>query len=209
MSSRGTFLYEVYECDAAISILNIWNRRSNKYIEKVNPGIDNRTRILYNSAMTLWQKLKEVKEITGGADVLNGVKTLADELGCGEDEMILKLLDQALRTNQNSERTRRCWESLSYREKQVAALVCSGLTGRQTAAHLVLSPETVKTHVRHILRKFNLNSRRDLRNILSDWDLSRWLRLENALMIADSYANYHAPARRELCSADVVYDEGK
>jgi DNA-binding CsgD family transcriptional regulator len=159
--------------------------------------------------MALWQKLKEVKDINGGADVLKEVKTLADEQGCGEDEMILKLLDQALRTNHHSERTRRCWESLSYREKQVAALVCSGLTGRQTAAHLVLSPETVKTHVRHILRKFGLNSRRDLRNRLSDWDLSRWLAPENALMIADSYTNYHATARRELCSANVVYDDGK
>ena len=152
--------------------------------------------------MTLWQKLKEVREITGRVDVLNEVKSLADEQGCGEDEMILKLLDQALRTRQHAERTRHCWESLSYREKQVAALVCSGLTGRQTAAHLVLSPETVKTHVRHILRKFGLNSRRDLRNILSDWNFSRWLAAENTLVIADSFVNYRAATQRQLCPAD-------
>ena len=53
--------------------------------------------------------------------------------------------------------------------------MCTGLTGRQIAARLVLSPETVKTHVRHILRKFNLSSRRELGRLLADWDLTPWL----------------------------------
>lgn len=73
------------------------------------------------------------------------------------------------------DRAHRSWDALSPREKQVAALVCAGLTGRQIAARLVVSPETVKTHVRHILRKFNLSSRRDLGRLLADWDLTPWL----------------------------------
>jgi hypothetical protein len=39
----------------------------------------------------------------------------------------------------------------------------------------VVSPETVKTHVRHILRKFNLSSRRELCRLLADWDFAPWL----------------------------------
>jgi DNA-binding NarL/FixJ family response regulator len=54
------------------------------------------------------------------------------------------------------------------REKQVAELVCRRLTNRQIAAELVLSPETIRTHVRNTLRKFSLHSRRDLRHLLAD-----------------------------------------
>ena len=90
--------------------------------------------------------------------------------------MILILLDQAVSDRRRMDRAHRSWEALSPRERQVAALVCEGLTGRQIAAQLVLSPETVKTHVRHILRKFNISSRRELRRLLADWDLSPgWL----------------------------------
>jgi DNA-binding CsgD family transcriptional regulator len=53
--------------------------------------------------------------------------------------------------------------------------VCTGLTGRQAAARLVVSPETVKTHMRHILRKFGLCSRRELRALLEEWDLTVWM----------------------------------
>ena len=99
---------------------------------------------------------------------------------------MISLLDQALKATRRNSRVYRCWESLSQREKEVTALVCSGLTGRQVAARLVLSPETIKTHVRHILRKFDLNSRQDLRNLLADWDFNRWLPPCNSLRF--SYA---------------------
>jgi len=64
----------------------------------------------------------------------------------------------------------RKWEMLSPRERQVADLACRRLTNRQIAADLVLSPETIRTHVRNILRKFGLHSRQDLRRLLADHD---------------------------------------
>ena len=67
------------------------------------------------------------------------------------------------------------WESLSPREQDVAALSCLGLTNRQIAARLSLSPETIKTHVRNILVKFGINSKAELRHILAGWDFSAWL----------------------------------
>jgi two-component system nitrate/nitrite response regulator NarP len=63
---------------------------------------------------------------------------------------------------------------LSPREQQVVALTCLNLTNRQIAAKLVITPETAKTHVRNILRKFNLHSKVELREALSDWDFSDW-----------------------------------
>ena len=67
------------------------------------------------------------------------------------------------------------WESLSPREQDVTALTCLGLTNRQIAARLSLSPETIKTHVRNVLFKFDLNSKAELRRILAGWDFSGWM----------------------------------
>lgn len=50
-------------------------------------------------------------------------------------------------------------ERLTPREFEVAQLVAQGLTNREIADALVVSPETVKTHVAHILRKLELRSR--------------------------------------------------
>ena len=110
----------------------------------------------------------------GGADLANEVLALAERERREPDEVILSLLWQALKERRVAARTRRSWDSLSPREKQVAALICQGLTSRQTAAKLFISPETVKTHARHILRKFGLRSRIDLRKHLQGWDLSAW-----------------------------------
>jgi DNA-binding CsgD family transcriptional regulator len=67
------------------------------------------------------------------------------------------------------------WETLSPRERDVTALTCLGLTNRQIAARLLLSPETIKTHIRNILFKFSINSKAELRHILAGWDFSAWL----------------------------------
>jgi len=144
--------------------------------------------------MTLWQQLQSTLEraTTGrmafpaGDDLLRSVETLSTREGYPLDEMILVLLEQAVSDRQRMDRSHRSWDALSPRERQVAALVCEGLTGRQIAGRLVLSPETIKTHVRHILRKFNISSRRDLRRLLADWDLSLWLNDEHLLMTSKS-----------------------
>jgi DNA-binding CsgD family transcriptional regulator len=66
------------------------------------------------------------------------------------------------------------WYSLSPREQQVAALICLNYTSRQIAARLRISPETVKTHTRNLLSKFDLRTRVELRELLADWDFSAW-----------------------------------
>jgi DNA-binding NarL/FixJ family response regulator len=47
-------------------------------------------------------------------------------------------------------------DELTTREREVLALVAQGLTDRGIADRLWLTPKTVETHVRHILRKLNL-----------------------------------------------------
>jgi DNA-binding CsgD family transcriptional regulator len=54
------------------------------------------------------------------------------------------------------------WASLTATEVRVAGLVRDGLTNREIATRLFVSPRTVQTHVAHILRKTGLRSRVDV-----------------------------------------------
>jgi DNA-binding CsgD family transcriptional regulator len=49
--------------------------------------------------------------------------------------------------------------SLTQRESQVLSLLAEGRSGAQIAAELVLSPETVRTHVRHAMSKLGATTR--------------------------------------------------
>lgn len=132
--------------------------------------------------MTLWQQLQtafassasqQLREQAG--NLLRDVEQLAASEGCPTDELVLALLGKGLQVRREIRHTRQGWRSLSLREKQVAELICQGLTSRQVAARLVLSPETIKTHVRHILRKFGLRTRRELCQALEGWSFGHIL----------------------------------
>ncbi|MGD2252681.1 MAG: LuxR C-terminal-related transcriptional regulator [Anaerolineales bacterium] len=56
--------------------------------------------------------------------------------------------------------------TLTPREREVAWLTTRGYTNHQIAQELVISSETVKTHVRHALEKFDLHSKAELRLLL-------------------------------------------
>jgi len=52
--------------------------------------------------------------------------------------------------------------SLTRRERQIAALVATGLTNREIAGQLYLSVRTVEVHVNHILSKLGFRTRTQL-----------------------------------------------
>jgi transcriptional regulator of acetoin/glycerol metabolism len=54
------------------------------------------------------------------------------------------------------------WDSLTEAERSVMDLVVEGLTNREVAARLFVSPHTVDSHLRHIFRKLDINSRVEL-----------------------------------------------
>ena len=51
---------------------------------------------------------------------------------------------------------------LTAREHEVLNLIIRGFQNREIAAELVLSRETVKTHVKHLLEKFSVTNRTNL-----------------------------------------------
>jgi DNA-binding CsgD family transcriptional regulator len=91
-----------------------------------------------------------------------------------EDEIAADLLTNAIARHQAAEANLLRWHALTPREQEVSALTCLNLTNVEIAECLMISPETVKTHVRNVLAKFNLRSKGELRQVLGDWDFSAW-----------------------------------
>ena len=102
------------------------------------------------------------------------LSTIARHESRPEHEIIQDMLAAGLTQYHSVDELWPKWETLSPRERDVTALTCLGLTNRQIAAHLSLSPETIKTHIRNILFKFGINSKAELRHILAGWDFSAW-----------------------------------
>jgi DNA-binding NarL/FixJ family response regulator len=133
--------------------------------------------------MSLWQRLLHTFGFHRTTDklsfqlnleLLQSLQGLAENEQRSQDEVAADLLSIALAQRDAANFYLERWRDLSPREQQVAALVCLGYTNRQIANRLVISIETVKSHVRSVLNKFNLHSKIELRQTLSDWDFSDW-----------------------------------
>lgn len=102
------------------------------------------------------------------------LSTLASHEGRPENELLPELLAAGLSQYYSLDELWKKWETLSPRERDVAALVCMGYTNRQIGARLHISAETVKTHLRNVLIKFQMRTRSELRLSLEKWDFSAW-----------------------------------
>ena len=113
-------------------------------------------------------------------DLSDSLQALAEREQRSEGEVAADLLSMALVQREIAEANLRRWEALSPREQQVSALICLNLTNQQIAERLFISQETVKTHIRNVLYKFNLHSKADLRHMLSDWDFNDWVEADQS-----------------------------
>ena len=68
-------------------------------------------------------------------------------------------VDPRLRPALLSRRTTERLPALSNREREILDLLAQGLTGEAVAERLVLSAETVKTHIRNAMSKLEANTR--------------------------------------------------
>ena len=99
---------------------------------------------------------------------------LAEEEEQSLDAVGQRMLNFALQHRQEATKNLKTWKSLTPREKEITALACLSYTNKEIADQLIISPATVKTHLRNAKRKFGLRSKLELRKILSDWDFSQW-----------------------------------
>jgi len=133
--------------------------------------------------MGLWKRLLHffrlppptpARTFTLDLELQRSLLTLAEQEQRTPQEVAAGLIHAALISRQQSAVAWRHWQALSPREQQIAAQICLNYTTRQAALRLGISPDTVKSHVRNILAKFDIRNRQELRQLLAGWDFSSW-----------------------------------
>jgi DNA-binding CsgD family transcriptional regulator len=109
-----------------------------------------------------------------GEDMHLRLQDLAAQDGRREEDLAADLMARGLSEYYSNEELWQRWGMLSVREQEVVRLTCLGYTNRQIAYELGLSIETVKSHLRNALIKFQLHSKAELRLALAGWVFDAW-----------------------------------
>ena len=108
-------------------------------------------------------------------EVLAMLNELAHEQGISIEDLAMRYVEkEAIKDFQSTNVNVVNWDSLSERQQDVAALACLNYTNAKIAGKLDISLETVKTHMKVILRKFKVHGRHQLRYIIRQWDFSQF-----------------------------------
>jgi FixJ family two-component response regulator len=96
-----------------------------------------------------------------------------------DDDVLLNAIRQAIERSRTSRAheaelraLRDCHASLTPREREIMALVVSGLLNKQIAAELGISEITVKAHRGRVMRKMHVDSLADLVRVAAALDVS-------------------------------------
>lgn len=84
-----------------------------------------------------------------------------------------RILERLAQTEPRQAPSHSAVASLTEREKQVLNELAAGVSNREIATHLVISEQTVKNHVSHILAKLGLKSRYEAAEIARSIDMTR------------------------------------
>jgi len=93
--------------------------------------------------------------VTTIRSVFNGEKVLPTYL---TESLFAQIIEQSLSRPEEEEKLRESVQ-ITQREKEVIGLISDGLTNKDIAKNLFISPNTIKSHVHNILEKLTLNSR--------------------------------------------------
>jgi DNA-binding CsgD family transcriptional regulator len=113
-------------------------------------------------------------DTAGARPHLEGALARYQELGAEHDVARVRSLLRTMGVRQchwrRRERPVSGWESLTETERSVSDLVAQGLTNRQAAQQMFLSPHTIDFHLRQIFRKLQIDSRVDLTRMTIERD---------------------------------------
>jgi DNA-binding CsgD family transcriptional regulator len=118
-------------------------------------------------------------ELNYDAEVASLLKEIAIQEQREVEEVVNDLLYLAILEQQKDAEKLMLWERLSPREKQVTALACLGHTNPEIGKLMVISTNTVKTHMRNLLEKVNVSSKAELRELFAGWEFEAWLKSQD------------------------------
>ena len=127
-------------------------------IDRARPFDRPRIHLLYGEPLRRQGKRVEAREQLRQA--LRGFEALSAEPWAERARSELRATGETAR-----KRTPDAVVSLTPQELQIARLVGRGLTNKEVAAQLFLSPRTIDAHLRGVFAKLGIASRRDLRDI--------------------------------------------
>jgi DNA-binding CsgD family transcriptional regulator len=102
------------------------------------------------------------------------LRQAAQRRGLPLGQLASELLALGLEHQDQRARAESTLVGLTPRQRQVIWMTAQGQTNRQIAQALVISPETVKTHIRHALAQLGLRSKAELRMLLLDLGMRWW-----------------------------------
>ncbi len=102
------------------------------------------------------------------------LKKIAAQENRTQEEVTANVMAAGMYQYRRKDELLRCWYSLSRREQDVTAYACLGLTNRQIAARMGVSPATVKSYLESVLHKLQLESRAELRVFFADLGFEAW-----------------------------------
>lgn len=118
----------------------------------------------------------KIERLAIDAELLPELRAMAAQEKVPVEQLTDELLRFAVAERRAEDHYVELWHTLTPREQETAALTCLGYTNRQIANRMFITTNTVKTHVRHILNKFEINSKSRLRELLASWDFETWLK---------------------------------
>ena len=132
--------------------------------------------------MSLWRRLLDALSFLLPGDRMFSLDdewvdspyTPHDQPALLEENVPADLLELAYQRRRFVEDLLRRWHGLSLREQQVAVMICYNYSTGEMAAQLVVSTNTIKSHVRAVLLKFDVHSRSELRLLLADFNFDNW-----------------------------------
>jgi len=111
-----------------------------------------------------------------GVDVLGRALTVYTEIGATWDARRVRSRLRELGVRRRivgQEPPTSSWAAMTPAELAVARLVAEGLTNREVADRLYVSPHTVNSHLRHIFAKVDISSRVELARLVAEHEHTR------------------------------------
>lgn len=122
------------------------------HAEGARPFEHARSRLAYGEFLRRTRRRVEAREHLRAA--LDGFEVLGATLWAERARVELRASGQTARKRDSSTR-----DELTAQELQIARFVAEGLTNREVAAQLFLSPRTIDFHLRNVFRKLGIGSR--------------------------------------------------